>query len=86
VYPKEYTGNSEDLGSKTSDNPKFEEGEVISNSAIGESDEDEDKDSDAENQLPRDVLATAFLARDIASIILRIIIRNRLEAFPYHDD
>jgi hypothetical protein len=83
VYPEGYTGTGEDSESETSDNPEFVEGEVISDSA--ESDEDSGEESDAENQPPRDELASAFPAGDIAPIILRIVIRNRLEAFPYHE-
>ena len=75
------------------------EGEVISDSAESDEDSEEDarggprsiegeadEDSDTENQSPLDELTTAFPAGDIAPIILRIIIRNRLEAFPYHNE
>jgi hypothetical protein len=76
VYPEGYTETSEDSESKASNNPEFEEGEVISNSATRESDEDNDKDFDIENQLLCDALVTTFPARDIVFIILRIIIWN----------
>jgi hypothetical protein len=56
------------------------EGEVISNSA--KSDEDSSEESDAENQPPHDELAIAFPIGDITPIILRIIIRQRVDVFP----
>jgi len=60
------------------------EGEVIYESPEEESDEDSQENSDEENQLPRDELASAFPTGDITPILMRILIRKRLEVFPYH--
>lgn len=84
-YPfQEEESSEEESEEESSEAPGFVEGEVIYESPEEESDEDSQENSDEENQPPRDELASAFPTGDITPILMRILIRKRLEVFPYH--
>ena len=77
---QEESSQEEDSEGEVPETSAFVEEDVIT----VESSEDSYEDSEEENQGP-DALASAFPAGDIAPVIIRIVIRRRLEAFPYYN-